>query len=109
MLIATLLFAFSAFAQDKIDARDNRQKKIDELMKSAKEHGSEAVWAIRLSAGLLVCLLLYGAYSICRHGLKITSTKQITGPASYAIAVALVLLAGGVALAGFYYAPALIP
>src|SRR5262245_33841527 len=83
-----------AFAQSsKLGFSPEQQKKYDELMSSAKKNQSMGVLAMQIAAGLCGLMLLYGAYSTVRHGLKINKEKRIEGTAARVIAAVLVLLA----------------
>lgn len=113
-LICASLAWFLLFANPAVQAQKSKlglspedQRRYDENMEAAKKSASAGTLAMQAAAAIMGLALLFGAYSTATKGFKITEKRRLTGGPAYVVAVILVLLAIGVAIAGIVYLPSL--
>ncbi len=119
MIARTLIFCFlivaatflggSVSGQGKTGRSPDAQKEYDELIKSAKRSSEVGVLAAQAGAGCVCLLLFFGAYSVFRHGLKVSESKRIEGTAGRSIAVVMALTAIGIGVVALVYLPSVMP
>jgi hypothetical protein len=73
------------------------QARVNELMESARFHTQLAYWAALIAAWGAAVMLAYGAYGVHTKGLNVTEGRVVRGGATTAVAVAMVVLAVGLA------------